>query len=311
MDFRGREEPDFREADRRYAELKRQRDAGTMGDEEFDAQRKQLMVKDDEGRWWAKGREDSDWYYRGETGWVKGTPPGYQPLSEGPSAESAPEHRPRPGQAALSRRRRALPLVLATGFAGLALVGFIVWMLVPYPQDEDAAEEASEPAPGYQLVENDSGSLSAEVPSEWDDRYTGYDGTFEGDDVDAGEGVGPAITASTDMNAWETGGPVPGLYMVASRELAREYDEDHLVASGFNDRSTCEVGDRQDFDRPPYSGGVQRWDCEGDGSTIFTLGAAPEGRECVVMLQVKTYSEADREVARHVLDTFKADCERI
>ena len=53
MDFRGREETDFGEADCRYAELKRQRDAGTIFDEAFDAQRKQLMVKDDKGRWWA------------------------------------------------------------------------------------------------------------------------------------------------------------------------------------------------------------------------------------------------------------------
>jgi Short C-terminal domain len=48
---------DFREADRRCAELKQQHEAGAISDEEFDAQRKQLMVQDDEERWWAKGRE--------------------------------------------------------------------------------------------------------------------------------------------------------------------------------------------------------------------------------------------------------------
>lgn len=172
-------------------------------------------------------------------------------------------------------------------------------------------EVARQPAPGYQLVENDFGNLSAEVPSEWGDRYTGYDGTFEGEDVDAGEGVGPAITASTDMNAWATGGPVPGMYMLASRDLAQEYDEDQLVDSSLKDLSSCAAGERQDFDRPPYSGKIQTWDCRGDGSTIFKLGAVPEGRECVIVLQVKTYSEADREAARHLLDTFEADCERI
>jgi hypothetical protein len=50
----GEREVDFREADRRYAELRRQLDAGTTSIEEFAAQREKLMVQDDEGRWWAK-----------------------------------------------------------------------------------------------------------------------------------------------------------------------------------------------------------------------------------------------------------------
>jgi len=172
-------------------------------------------------------------------------------------------------------------------------------------------EVAPQPTPGYQLVENDSGNLLAEVPSEWGERYTGYDGTFEGEDVDAGEGVGPAITASIDMNAWATGGPVPGMYMIASRELVREFNEDQLVDLSLNDLSSCDAGERQDFDRRPYSGKIQTWNCGGDSSTIFKLGAVPESRECAIVLQVKTYSEAEREAARHVLDTFEADCERI
>jgi hypothetical protein len=118
-------------------------------------------------------------------------------------------------------------------------------------------EEALQPAPGYQLVENDAGNLSAEVPFEWGDRYTGYDGTFEGEDVDAGEGVGPAITASPDMNAWAAGDLVPGMYMLASRELVREYDEDQLVDAGLIDLFSCDAGERQDFDRLPYLGKMQ------------------------------------------------------
>jgi len=70
---------DLREADRRYAELKRRLDAGSISAKEFDAQRLRLMVKDDEGRWWAKGRKEGEWSYRAEGGWVRGTPPGYQP----------------------------------------------------------------------------------------------------------------------------------------------------------------------------------------------------------------------------------------
>jgi hypothetical protein len=48
---------DFREADRRYAELKRQYQAGSLSAQQLDEQRRQLLVLDDEGRWWAKSRE--------------------------------------------------------------------------------------------------------------------------------------------------------------------------------------------------------------------------------------------------------------
>jgi serine/threonine-protein kinase len=167
------------------------------------------------------------------------------------------------------------------------------------------------PAPGYVLVESDSGNLSMEVPSGWSEHSTGADGTFEGADVDAGEGVGPAITASTDIETFESTGEVPGAYILASRGLAREYDEDQLATSGFNERPNCDVVAREDVDRRPYSGRLVTWNCSTNGSTSYTLAAAPEGRECVVMLQITAYSEADRESAKHILDTFEVDCGRI
>ena len=58
MDFK--REVNFQEADRRYAELKRQLDARSISPEEFDAQLRQLMVQDDEGRWWAKSRKTGE-----------------------------------------------------------------------------------------------------------------------------------------------------------------------------------------------------------------------------------------------------------
>src|SRR5215211_2919338 len=66
----------FEEANRRYAELKRQRDAGTLTDEELDAQLKDLMVKDEKDRWWSKSRGTGEWYRRTVSGdWVKDAPP--------------------------------------------------------------------------------------------------------------------------------------------------------------------------------------------------------------------------------------------
>jgi hypothetical protein len=73
---------DFREADRRYFEIKQRHEAGTLTDEEFDELLKELMVEDEEGRWWAKSRRTGEWHYNDGTTWVKDTPPGYEPIAD-------------------------------------------------------------------------------------------------------------------------------------------------------------------------------------------------------------------------------------
>ncbi|MDQ3965676.1 MAG: hypothetical protein M3246_04365, partial [Actinomycetota bacterium] len=95
MDFK--REVNFQEADRRYAELKRQLDAGTISTEEFDTQLRQLMVQDEEGRWWAKSRKTGEWNYHDGSAWVRGTPPSYQPPRT-PPAESTPDRQFQPEQ---------------------------------------------------------------------------------------------------------------------------------------------------------------------------------------------------------------------
>jgi hypothetical protein len=68
----------FEEADRRYVELKRRYDAGEVSDEEFDEQRRSLMVSDEGGRWWAKSRRTGEWHYHDGNVWVNAIPP-YEP----------------------------------------------------------------------------------------------------------------------------------------------------------------------------------------------------------------------------------------
>jgi hypothetical protein len=82
MDFEERN-PDFEEADRRYAELKRLFEAGDITEKEFDEQLQRSMVQDQRDRWWAKSRETGEWHYHDGSAWILSTPPGYQePISD-------------------------------------------------------------------------------------------------------------------------------------------------------------------------------------------------------------------------------------
>ncbi len=173
----------------------------------------------------------------------------------------------------------------------------------------DLAELLNEPA--YKTVTDGTGALSVEVPSGWE-VMTGEDSEAQSSwSSFGGESVGSSITASADLDTWHNTSGVPGVYIVASRELAQRYTDDELVVSGPNDFSaSCDVGSRRDFDRRPYSGKMQAWkNCAGNGeANLVALAAAPEGRECVMVLQIGTYGEADVEVGQRILDTFEVDC---
>lgn len=88
----------FREVDRRYADLKQQHDNGDLSAEAFDEQLEQMMVQDNVGRWWAKSRETGDWHYYDGSTWVLDTPPDYEirtvrgrpPVQEPPPVQPPP-----------------------------------------------------------------------------------------------------------------------------------------------------------------------------------------------------------------------------
>ncbi len=136
---------DFQEAERRYAELERQFDAGTIGVDDFNVARQRLMVQDDEGYWWAKSPNNGEWNYHDGSAWVPGTPPGYQEATLGPTdspAQTRSHSQPEGVENRGHGRQRVLPWILA-GLAAIAVVGIALgWTLGSYLQDE--------PAPGEQ-----------------------------------------------------------------------------------------------------------------------------------------------------------------
>lgn len=154
MDFRVRAES-FEEADRQYGELVRKRDAGSISEEEFDAERQQLMVRDEEGRWWAKLGESGEWHRRDGGDWVRGNPPGYQ---EAANDDNPPaRHLPSEGERSEEIRRRRLPLwIPVVGISGIALIGIVVvfWVIAPFIQ-------AAWPGDGLTGVRQDGGGSEA------------------------------------------------------------------------------------------------------------------------------------------------------
>jgi len=136
----------FEEAYRRYAEFKRQRDAGFLEEVEFGARLKDLMVQDEvDGRWWSKSRQSGKWHYHDGEKWIEGNPPGYEPQQATTDARSTPqsiatdaptlEQEPAGSaqKASTVRRNLAVPpwYGLLAGILGLAgLISIPVWTFV-------------------------------------------------------------------------------------------------------------------------------------------------------------------------------------
>ena len=186
------------------------------------------------------------------------------------------------------------------------------------PERGSAPEEAPGHAPGYNLIQTPDGSLSVEVPPSWGVE-TGEDSEKQGGPGSwsyyAGEYLNSSITTAPSLEAWYSPEASSGVYFVASKSLAQEYSDYELTHSLFfeSKAETCtNAGPYKDYDRSPYSGKIQTWyDCGADGATTYSVAAAPEGRECVVVLGARIVSEADRKAIQHIFDTFEVDCGRV
>jgi TolB protein len=68
--------------EQRFHELKKQREAGKINDEQFTAEVEKLQFRDKQGQLWKIGASTGHWYHKKEGRWVRGEPP-HEP--KGPS----------------------------------------------------------------------------------------------------------------------------------------------------------------------------------------------------------------------------------
>jgi PASTA domain/Short C-terminal domain len=270
---------DFREADRRSAELKRQLDAGAIDDEEFEAQRQRLMVQDDEGRWWAKSRETNEWFYRHQSGWVQGTPPGYQPYQASPTDDTQEQQaQPEQNERSLSspaareddehrRRRRPWVPILLLLLLILLLLGGAAYTLtretnenvaVPDLVGASSVEEAQRMTGGdFEVVEGESVESRERI------------GTVVEQDPAAGETAGEGSTISVNVS---NGVDLPDVKGETREEAVRilegaglEVEEEVEESSAGNKGYVTE--------QDPQGGKGERAEA---GSTVtITVGAGP------------------------------------
>ena len=66
---------DFSQVASEFHNLKAQYDAGTLSEADFKTRLQDLMIQDEQGRWWMIGYETGQWYVHDGEKWVRGEPP--------------------------------------------------------------------------------------------------------------------------------------------------------------------------------------------------------------------------------------------
>ena len=149
----------------------------------------------------------------------------------------------------------------------------------------------------YTEVTDDSGALTMQVPTAWDD-LDGSGWQFDG------ELIGQALAAAPDLESFLGTWATPGVFFGASEALAETTEPgDFLDATEFS--ADCTYEGRSDYEDAAYTGAFDVWgNCAGTDTALIVVEAYPPGDLFAVVVQVQAVTEADLEALDTILQTF-------
>lgn len=152
----------------------------------------------------------------------------------------------------------------------------------------------------YVSITDDSGLIEMSVPVEWSD----IDGRPWESDLATGveEFIGSALSASPNVDAMRDTWGTPGAFLGASPSIERTVDE-LLDESEF--REVCAYDGRFDYEDGLYTGRFDSYSkCGPEGSDFLIAFVQPADAIWTAMLQIVAVTEADREAASTVIESF-------
>jgi serine protease Do len=146
---------------------------------------------------------------------------------------------------------------------------------------------------GFTTVEDDSGTLSVSVPSEWTD--------INGGTVNDGARDWYSVSASSDLNGFQSGFSTAGMQLLATDA---SYSADAALAQ-FDFSGSCSVITAAgSYDDGYYAGTYSEYDC--DGTYELVLATQDTGGTATVVLIAQLVSDYEQDtVLSQLLNTFQ------
>lgn len=167
------------------------------------------------------------------------------------------------------------------------------------------AEESSPETPGYGTVQDDTGAITVNVPSQWTDVDGGLRWTHKGADV------GPALSASPNIDNFADTFDEPGVFIGVSDTLLQQYGndrqtlfEDILVEfASYEGLDRCSSGANYPYEDAGFVGTSDVYEgCSGrQGTREVVIAAVPKaGPQYVVVVYIQLV-EGDFEAEKVIL----------
>ncbi len=159
----------------------------------------------------------------------------------------------------------------------------------------DTGSAAAESYSDYVAINDDSGTLTMEVPVEWRD----VDGSAWLLD---GEEIGLSLTAATSVadfnNTWDT----PGAFFGVSDQFDLTTDE---LLDSFDYSDDCTYDSRSEYSDSVYTGSYDLWtNCGETGSSLVVVGVQPEDASYLALVLVQVVGDADLDALDRIMNTF-------
>jgi serine protease Do len=147
----------------------------------------------------------------------------------------------------------------------------------------------------YQLVTDESGLLTVEIPTAWGD-VDGSPWLLEG------EVIGLSITAAPRIADFNSSWTTPGLFFGATDQFDLTMDE---LLDFFDYGDSCGYDGRYDYEDGVYFGLYDLWvNCGGTDTKLVVLGSEPADRSYLVLVMVQVVTDADLYALDYILNSF-------
>lgn len=163
---------------------------------------------------------------------------------------------------------------------------------VPEGEEPDGGEMPTDTVYQYEKVTDDTGVLTIDVPTHWNDRQTAPSYSPEGLAF---------IGASDDMDAFRQGWTHPGLVFYLRPYQGNERDNLHF----YTYEDVCAEQVTEDFEDAMYSGLYQIWSqCEDTGGLVVTLLLSDHEHTFTAVMTTYVATEDDLEALDRAFASF-------
>ncbi len=152
--------------------------------------------------------------------------------------------------------------------------------------------------PDYTYVNDDSGTLSVEVPTDWSD--------VDGAPITLDDGTTVnQVTATPDVATFQSSFSISGMQMVVFQGSDDADTTLDSLTDSIGATSACTSSGRDDYDDGAYQGRIETSEqCEGGDAVFVAIAASPPGGEFTIFVSVQILNQADYEALDHVIQSF-------